>query len=218
MTALWSYYRDHQSDVWHWTWATAWMAGLPLIIGLVLALPLGWLASRLRWTYLPLVTTAGILYTIPSLVLFFVLPGLLGTRIIDPTNVVVALTVYTLALLVRVVADGLNSVSRDTLASASAMGYTNRQRLVKVQMPIAVPVIGAGLRVAAVSNVSLVSVASLLGVPQLGSLFIAGNLANSVVPVVLGLVFIIGLASVFDGIILVIVRALTPWQRAVASR
>ena len=218
MTALWNYYRDHQSDVWHWTWATVWIAGLPLVIGLVLALPFGWLASRLRWTYVPLVTTAGILYTIPSLVLFFVLPGILGTKIIDPVNVVVALTIYTVALLVRVVADGLNSVSGDTLAAASAMGCTARQRLFQVQVPLAVPVIGAGLRVAAVSNVSLVSVASLLGVPQLGSLFIAGNQANSVTPVLLGLIFIIALALAFDGVILTAVRLLTPWQRAAVAR
>ncbi len=215
---VWTYFRAHQSDVLHWTWTTVWLAGLPLLVGLLLALPLGWLASRYKWSYPPLVSAAGILYTIPSLVLFIVLPGLIGTRILDAVNVAVALTVYTVALLVRVVADGLNSVASDTLASAAAMGYTARQRLFAVQLPIAVPVIGAGLRVAAVSNVSLVSVASIIGIPQLGQLFIAGDNDNSLTPILLGLVVIIVLALVFDLVILFGTRLMTPWQRAVAAR
>ena len=218
MNDLWNYYQDHQSEVWHWTWTTVWLAGLPLIVGLVIALPLGWLASRYRLAYLPLTTIAGLLYTIPSLVLFVILPGILGTKIISTVNVAVALTVYTVALLVRVVADGLSSVDGTTMNAASAMGYTNRQRLFSVQFPIAVPVIGAGLRVAAVSNVSLVSVASLLGVPQLGSLFINGDIANNVTPIILGIIFIVVLALIFDSVILLTLRLLTPWQRVVVSR
>lgn len=214
----WTYFRDHQSDVLHWTWTTVWLAAVPLFIGLVIALPLGWLASRYRWTYPPVVTTAGLLYTIPSLVLFLVLPGLIGTQILAPINVAIALTVYTVALLVRVVADGLSSVSSTTLSAASAMGYTNRQRLFAVQLPIAVPVIGAGLRVAAVSNVSLVSVASLLGVAQLGTLFTDGSQLNSLSPILLGLIMIIVLALLFDIVILLGIRLLTPWQRAVRQR
>ncbi|HEY2985202.1 MAG TPA: ABC transporter permease [Jatrophihabitantaceae bacterium] len=214
---VWNYFRDHQTDVLHWTWTTVWLAAVPLVAGLIIALPIGWLANRFRWTYPPLVTAAGLLYTIPSLVLFVVLPGLLGTKTLDPVNVAVALTVYTVALLVRVVADGLASVSATTLSAASAMGYTNRQRLFAVELPIAVPVIGAGLRVAAVSNVSLVSVASLLGVAQLGTLFTEGSQLNSLTPILLGLIMIVALALVFDGVILVAMRLLTPWQRAVRS-
>jgi osmoprotectant transport system permease protein len=211
---VWDYFRDHQSDIVQWTWTTVWLAALPLVVGLVVALPIGWLANRFRWTYPPLVTAAGLLYTIPSLVLFLVLPAVLGTQILAPVNVAVALTVYTVALLVRVVADGLASVSATTLSAASAMGYTNRQRLFAVELPIAVPVIGAGLRVAAVSNVSLVSVASLLGVAQLGTLFTDGSQLNSITPILLGLIMIVALALIFDGIILVAIRLLTPWQRA----
>ena len=214
---VWDYFRDHQNDVLHWTWTTVWLAAVPLVAGLVIALPVGWLANRFRWTYPPLVTAAGLLYTIPSLVLFVILPGLLGTKTLDPVNVAVALTVYTVALLVRVVADGLASVSATTLSAASAMGYTNRQRLFAIELPIAVPVIGAGLRVAAVSNVSLVSVASLLGVAQLGTLFTEGSQLNSLTPILLGLIMIVALALLFDGVILVAMRMLTPWQRAVRS-
>ena len=215
---VWTYFRDNQSDVVHWTWTTIWLAALPLVVGLIIALPIGWLASRYRWTYPPVVTVAGLAYTIPSLVLFLVLPGLLGTRILSPINVAVALTVYTVALLVRVVADGLSSVSNTTLSAASAMGYTNRQRLFAVQCPIAVPVIGAGLRVAAVSNVSLVSVASLLGVAQLGTLFTEGSQLSSLPPILLGLILIVVLALLFDVVIVLGIRLLTPWQRAVRER
>jgi len=102
------------------------------------------------------------------------------------------------------------------------MGYTNRQRLFAVQFPIAVPVIGAGLRVAArvaaVSNVSLVSVASLLGVAQLGTLFTEGSQLNSLPPILLGLILIILLALLFDTAIVIGIRLLTPWQRAVSAR
>ena len=215
---VWTYFRDNQSDVLSWTWTTVWLAALPLLVGLIIALPIGWLASRYRWTYPPLITFAGLAYTIPSLVLFLLLPGLLGTQILSPINVAVALTVYTVALLVRVVADGLSSVSTTTLSAASAMGYTNRQRLFAVQFPIAVPVIGAGLRVAAVSNVSLVSVASLLGVAQLGTLFTEGSQLNSLPPILLGLILIILLALLFDTAIVIGIRLLTPWQRAVSAR
>ena len=117
----------------------------------------------------------------------------------------------------RVVADGLSSVSAETMAAASAMGYTTLQRLLKVQLPIAVPVIGAGLRVAAVSNVSLVSVASILGVTQLGRLFIVANTNNEIPPALLGLIMFIVLALLFDAAILLGIRALTPWRRAVSG-
>jgi osmoprotectant transport system permease protein len=145
------------------------------------------------------------------------LPGLLGTKILDPLNVAIALTLYTFALLVRIVADALSSVSDETMAAASAMGYTQPQRLLRVQLPIAVPVIGAGLRVAAVSNVSLISVASIIGVSQLGQLFIIGNTSETTTPIVLGLILFILLALILDGLILVGIRLLTPWRRAVPS-
>lgn len=215
---VWQYFLDHRSDIYDWTGTTLWLAVLPLVIGLVLALPVGWLASRYRWTYPPIVSGAGLLYTIPSLVLFIVLPGIVGTRILDAENVAIALSVYTFALLVRVVADGLSSVSAETLAAASAMGYSNRQRLFGVQLPIAVPVIGAGLRVAAVSNVSLISVASIIGVSQLGQLFVVGNTNATTTPTILGLILFILLALIFDGLILLGIRLLTPWHRAVAAR
>ncbi len=132
------------------------------------------MASHYSWTYPPITNLAGLLYTVPSLALFIIMPSILGTRILSPINMVVALTVYSVALLVRVVADGLNSVAPDVRAAATAMGFTGIGRFLKVDLPIAVPVITAGLRVATVSNVSLVSIGALIGIPQLGSLFTTG--------------------------------------------
>ncbi len=213
---LWEYLTDSQTFGWLRT--TLWLAALPVVIGLLVALPIGWSASRYKWTYPPIVSVLGILYTIPSLVMFLVLPGIIGTGILSPANVAIALTVYTVALLARTVADGLSSVSTDTLSAASAMGYTGWQRLIKVQLPLAVPVIGAGLRVAAVSNVSLVSVASVIGVSQLGSLFVEGYNDSSVTPTIAGLIWFVVIALVFDAIVLVLIRLLAPWQRAVQAR
>jgi osmoprotectant transport system permease protein len=209
------YYRQNSDQINGWLGWHARLSALPLLIGLLIALPLGWLARRYRWLYPPLVTVAGLLYTIPSLALFILLPGLLKTQILDPTNVVVALTVYTVALLVRVVADALGSVSDDVLQAATAMGYRRVGRLLKVELPIAVPVIAAGLRVAAVSNVSLVSVAALIGVPQLGQLFINGFQLSYQTPILLGIILSVLLALVFDSVIQLVARLLTPWRRAV---
>jgi osmoprotectant transport system permease protein len=130
--------------------------------------------------------------------------------------VAIALTIYTVALLVRIIADGLSAVQEETLAAATAMGYRPVQLLLRVQLPIAVPVIGAGLRVAAVSNVSLVSVASIIGVSQLGQLFAESNSTAQIPPAVVGLILFVALALIFDAVIFVGIRVLTPWTRSAA--
>lgn len=189
------------------------LALAPLVIGLLLAIPLGWLARRYRVLRTPLIAGTGLLYTIPSLALFILMPLVLGTGILDPLNVVVALTVYTVALLVRTVADGLAAVPDDVLQAATAMGIGRVRRFFSVELPLAVPVIAAGLRVAAVSNVSIVSVAALLGIAQLGSLFTDGFARNFLDPIVVGILACMVLALVLDLAILAISRAVTPWLR-----
>jgi len=214
----WEWLQRNEQQIIAWTLEHVWLAAVPTILGLLLALPVGAIAHRYRWSYGTLITLAGLLYTIPSLALFVVLPGLMGTRILDPVNVVVALTLYTLALLVRVVADALDAVPPLVVASATAMGYKPLRSLVTVQLPLAIPVIGAGLRVAAVSNVSLVSVAVLPGIPQLGQLFITGFQLDFFTPIIAGIVLCLLLAAIFDTIILLTVRLSTPWTRAVPGR
>ena len=214
----WNWLNRNTDQILTWLVQHIWLAAVPTVLGLLLALPLGAIAFRYRWSYTVLITLAGLLYTIPSLALFVVLPGLLGTRILDPINVVIALTLYTLALLVRVVADALDSVSPLVRQSAVAMGYRPLRSLITVQLPLAIPVIGAGLRVAAVSNVSLVSVAALLGIPQLGQLFTTGFQLNFFTPIIAGIVLCLLVAAVFDGLIQLAVRFSTPWERAVKRR
>jgi osmoprotectant transport system permease protein len=209
------YFQHNSDEIISWLGWHARLSALPLLFGLIIALPLGWLARRYRWLYPPLVSLAGLLYTIPSLALLILLPGILKTRILDPNNVVVALTIYTVALLVRVVADALAAVPDEVLQAATAMGYRRIGRFFKVELPISVPVIAAGLRVAAVSNVSLVSVSALIGVPELGELFTNGFQLSYQTPILLGILLSVLLALVFDTVIQVLTRALTPWRRAV---
>jgi osmoprotectant transport system permease protein len=159
------------------------------------------------------VTVASLLYTIPSIALFVLLPGVLGTSILSPVNVIVALAVYTVALMVRSVADALAAVPEDVRQAATALGYRPLRRLVTVELPIAIPVIGAGLRVAAVSNVSLVAVAALIGVPQLGQLFTQGQQLDFYTPIIAGIVLCALIAAVFDAIIVATVALITPWRR-----
>lgn len=194
------------------------LACLPLAIGLVLSLPLGWAAKRWRGLYPVVVTSTGLLYTIPSLALFVIMPLVLGTKILDPVNVVVAMTIYTVALLARTVADGLISVPDHVEQAATAMGYRGLRRLFGVELPLAVPVIAAGLRVAAVSNVSIVSIASVVGVSQLGNLLVDGYRRIIWGELVTGIVATMVLALALDLLIQLVARGLTPWRRATEAR
>lgn len=209
-----SWVLDHIGQILSLAGQHAYLAGVPLVIGLLLALPLGWLARRYSRLYPPLIVGTGLLYTIPSLALFILMPLVIGTRILDPFNVVVAMTIYTVALLVRTVADGLGSVPGVVKQAATAMGYKRMGRFFTVELPLAVPVIAAGLRVAAVSNVSIVSVASLVGVSQLGYFLTDGYQRGFATELVVGIASCIVLALLFDGLIVLVTRVMTPWQRA----
>ncbi|MEV5837549.1 ABC transporter permease subunit [Nocardia sp. NPDC052112] len=189
----------------------------PLVVGLIIALPIGWVAHRSRRLHPYVVGTAGLFYTVPSLALFVMMPLILGTKILDPMNVIVSLTIYTVALLVRVVADALDAVPPETVLAATAMGYRPYQTLLLVQLPIGVPVISAGLRVAVVSNVSLASLAALLGIPQVGTLFTQGFQLRFYTPIITGIVLCLLLALVLDLLVVLGNRLLTPWTPKVVA-
>ena len=161
----------------------------------------------------PILAVLGVIYSIPSLALFVALPVLLGTRILDPVNVAVALTIYSVALLVRSVVDGLRSVPDSVKQSASAVGFGGLRRFVAVELPLAMPVIFAGLRVVTVSNIALVSIGVLIGVQQLGQLFDTGFNRSFYTPIVVGIVLTVVLALIADAIILLIQRGALPWAR-----
>ncbi|MEJ8282123.1 ABC transporter permease [Pseudonocardia spirodelae] len=187
---------------------------VPVLLGLVLAIPLGWVANRTPTVRTVTTNAAGLLYTVPSLALFVFMPPLLGTQILDPVNVVVALTVYTLALLVRTVSDALSAVPGNVVDAANAMGYTPLRRFVGVELPLAVPVIVAGLRVAAVSTISLVTVGAVIGFGGLGLLFTEGFNRSNDAQILSGIVLVLLLALVVDALLLLAGKVLTPWQRA----
>lgn len=187
---------------------------IPVVAGLVLAVPLGWLASRSPVARTILVPAAGLLYTVPSIALFILLPGILGTQILDPLNVIVALTLYSVALLVRSIADALAAVPAMIVAAATAMGFRPARRFVTVELPLAVPVLIAGLRVVTVSTISLVSVGALIGIGGLGQMLIGGFQRNFPTEIVTGIVAIMLLAVLADALLLAIGRLATPWQRS----
>jgi osmoprotectant transport system permease protein len=189
----------------------------PVVIGLLLAVPLGWLANRTRVGRTIVVNLAGLLYTVPSLALFVILPAVLGTGILDSLNVIIALTVYTLALLVRTVADALSAVPGMVIDSATAMGYRPLRRFLSVELPLSIPVVLAGLRVAAVSSISLVTVGSVIGFGGLGKMFTDGFQRDIPQEIIAGIVLVLVIALVVDGLLLLLGRALTPWTQARAG-
>jgi len=207
MTWAW----DNRSTILDLTLTHAWLSALPLTIGFLLALPVGWYASRHPRLRGSLLSVGSVLYSIPSLPLFVILPGIIGTGFLSPANVVIALTIYAAAIMVRSATDAFTSVSPAVLDAATATGYSSRQRGVAVELPLAGPVLLAGLRVVSVSTVSLVSVGALIGVTSLGTLFTDGFNRDFTTEIVVGVVGIVVLAVVFDALLVMAGRLLMPW-------
>jgi len=189
------------------------LALVPVVIAFVIALPLGYLVSKTRRVANVLLAFLGIIYSIPSLALFVMMPMILGTQILNPVNIVVALSIYSTALLVRSVVDGLRSVPAPVKQSATAVGYGWLRRLFRVELPLAMPVIFAGLRVVTVSNIAIVSVAVLVGSGALGKLFDLGFASYFYTPIIVALVLMLSLALILDAHILLIQRRTLPWLR-----
>lgn len=195
----------------------AWLSAIPILVGFAASLPLGWLAARSRVARGILLTVFNVIYTIPALALFLVLPGVLGTKILDPLNVVVALTLYAMAMMLRGAVDGFGSVSSDVLQAATAQGFSSASRFWTVQLPLAGPVLLANLRVVSVSTVSLLSVASLIGRGGLGYLFTDGYSRQFLFEIGTGIVLTVLLALAFDAVLVLAGRLLMPWNRRVRA-
>ncbi|WP_022883919.1 ABC transporter permease [Glaciibacter superstes] len=185
----------------------------PIILSFLIALPLGWLANRYRISRGIILTAGGLLYAIPSFPLFVVLPLIVGISIRSPLNLIIALTLYGIALLVRVVADGLASVDADTRQSATAVGFSTWSAFWQVDLPLAGPVLLAGLRVVAVSTVSLATVGAVIGVQSLGSLFTDGFQRGIQEEIITGIVLSVALALFFDWALVMLGRLAMPWTR-----
>ncbi|RJS45117.1 ABC transporter permease [Nocardioides cavernaquae] len=189
-----------------------WLSIVPVVLGFVIAVPVGWWAQRhSRWRALVL-GSGGILYSLPSLPLLVILPGILGTSFLDPVNVVVVLTLYAVALLVRTAADAFAQLPPDVLDAATANGHSGLQRVVRVELPLAGPVLLAGVRVVSVSTVSLVTVGAIIGVTNLGSLFTDGFRRDFTTEIVIGVLAVVAIALLLDGLWVLLGRILLPWS------
>jgi osmoprotectant transport system permease protein len=208
------YLLTHLPAAWMLTVVHLRLSLLPVLAGLAIALPWGVLVWR-RATLRRLTTlTASVVFTIPSLALFVVLPLIIPTRILDEANVIVALTLYTTALLVRGVFEALDAVPPHVRDAASALGYRPITRLLKVELPLSIPVLVAELRVVVVTNISMVSVGAVIGIGGLGTWFTEGYQANKSDQIVAGIIAILMLAFVIDMLIMLAGRLATPWERA----
>lgn len=197
--------------------AHLWQSAIPIVLGFFLSLPLGWIAWRYRLVKGPVVVVTGLLYTIPSLALLILLPALIGISTRDPANLIIGLTIYAIAILVRAVADGLDSVDPAIRQSATAVGYGGFRRFWTVDFPLAAPVILAGLRVTAVSTISLATVGILVGVENLGYLFTNGLQRRIIAEVFAGVIAVVVIALLIDLLLLLAGRALMPWTRAIKT-
>ena len=191
---------------------------IPIVASFVLSIPLGWLANRNRALRSVVITGGSLLFTIPSLPLFVILPLIIPTRVLDETNLVVALTIYGVAIMARSAADALASVEAPTLDASTAIGFSPRARFFRVELPLAGPVLLAGIRIVSVSTIALVSVGVIIGSANLGYLFQNGKQRGILEEVVVGILISLLLAGVFDLIIVAIGKALMPWNTGGGGR
>lgn len=213
----WSWIQGNEQLILRLTGQHVILALAPVVAAFIVSLPIGYLISLSGRASNAILAVFGVIYAIPSLALFVAMPIILGTKILNPANIAVALAVYAVALLVRSVVDGLRQVPEEVKQSASAMGYGRLRRLVAVELPLAMPVIFAGLRVVSVSNIALVSVGAVIGMGALGDLFSLGFQKAFYTPIVVGLVLIMVLALLADALILLIQRGVLPWHRSGAA-
>lgn len=208
------YLLTHLDDAWALTVVHLRLSLVPVLIGLAVAVPLGAAVQRAPVARRLTTATASVVFTIPSLALFVVLPMIIGTRILDEANVMVALTAYTAALLVRAVLEALDAVPAQVRDAATAVGYPPLSRMLKVELPLSIPVLVAGLRVVVVTNIAMVSVGSVIGIGGLGTWFTEGYQTNKSDQILAGIIALFVLAIVIDALIMVGGRLITPWERA----
>ena len=205
------WFLDNWTDIRSLAWRHLWLSVIPVVLGFVIALPIGYAARHWRLGGSTLVSLASVVYTIPSLPLLVIVPGLLGTTFLDPKNVVLVLTIYAVAVMVRSAADGFGSISETVIDAARASGYSGWQRMLQVELPLAGPVLLAGVRVVSVSTVSLATNAPLIGVSNLGSLFTEGFQRYFATEIAVGIICVVVLALLLDLLWVLLGRLAMPW-------
>ncbi|GAB3939376.1 ABC transporter permease [Corynebacterium tapiri] len=185
-----------------------------ILIAIVVSIPVGYVAARRPRIGGPLSTLLALTYTIPALPLLVVIPAIIGTPLRSPVTIVVALSIYGIALMVRTAADAFGAVDSNVRLSARATGMSRGQILRKVDLPLAVPVLISGARVVAVSTISLATIGALVGITSLGTLLTDGFSRAIIAEVLTGIVLTAVLAVAVDLVLILVGRALTPWERS----
>lgn len=206
----WSWVGRHLDDIRDDLVQHVELTGLALLFGLLLAFPLALAAVQWPRLYGPILGFTGVLFTIPSLALFILLIPFTGLQI---QTALIGLTIYTLLILVRNIVEGLRGVDNDVREAAEAMGFTRARQLFQVELPLALPVIIAGVRIATVSTVGLVTVTALIGQGGLGQLLLDGFQRDFQTPLTVGIVLSLLLAVVADLLLLAALTLATPWRR-----
>ncbi|MFV4914619.1 ABC transporter permease [Microbacterium lacticum] len=202
---------DNLDLIWSLTLDHVRQSVIAIALGFVIALPIGWAAWRYTTLRGPVLTTIGLLYTIPSLGLFALLAAL-GVPYLSETNLIIALTIYGVAIMTRSVTDGLDSVDPATRSAAIAVGFGPWRRFWTVDLPLSGPVLLAGLRVTATSTIALATVGILIGVQNLGYLFTNGFQRRIVPEILAGVVAVVVIALLVDLLLVIAGRIAMPWM------
>lgn len=198
-------------------WAHLALSIPAIVLSAVIAIPLGRFAFRRPRIGGPLLSTATLLYAIPALPMLIIVPVIFGVALRSPATMIIALTAYGVALYVRTSADAFGSVDRTVRDAAKAMGYAPRSLFWQVDLPLAIPVLIAGLRVVSVSTIGLVTIGALIGVQNLGTLMTDGFQRGIAGEVAVGVILTVLLALVIDAVLLAACKLLTPWTRRVKA-
>lgn len=213
----WGYVASQSDEIAHRMAEHLQLTGIAVAVGLAISFPLALYAYRHVRAYTPITAVAGILYTIPSLALFAFLQPYTG---LSTTTAEIGLVGYTLLILIRNIVAGLRAVPADVRESATGMGYSPRELLWRVEIPLAMPVIVAGIRIATVTTIGLVTVTAIIGKGGVGYFILVGlrSFGSNNTASLLGAVLSVGLAVAADALLLLLERRLTPWARAGRGR
>jgi osmoprotectant transport system permease protein len=206
----WDWVASHLDEIWTRTIQHVQLTVVAVAVGLVVAALLSALALRFRRSYAPITWFAGVLYTIPSIALFALLVPFTG---LSAVTAEIGLVSYTLLILVRNIVAGIDGVPGSVREAATGMGYRGFRRFVEIELPIALPVIIAGIRIATVTTVGLVTITALIGQGGYGAFINDGLRRFFTTPLVLGATLSVLLAVALDLLLVGVERALTPWAR-----
>jgi len=206
----WSWIDRNSGQIWDRTLEHLTLTGISVSLGLIISIGLAIVALRWRWTFVPITWATGVLYAIPSLALFALLVPFVG---LSQTNALIALTSYTLLILIRNIVAGIDGVPAAVVEAADGMGYTPRARFWKMEVPLALPAIIAGIRIATVTTIGLVTITSVFGLGGYGFFILRGLNTLFATQIIVGVVLSVALAVLFDVGFFMLERLLSPWAR-----